>query len=36
MPLSKETKSNQKVGSPHGVVANVPDCNLVISEFKLQ
>ena len=24
-----------KVGSPHGVVANVPDCNIVLSEFEL-
>ena len=23
-------------GSPHGVVANVPDCDIVVSEFELR
>ena len=23
-------------GSPHGVVANMLDCNIIVSEFKLQ
>ena len=37
MPLNKETKSCHKewVGSC-GIVANVPDCNIVVSEFKLE
>ena len=31
----KSTKS-VKVGSPYGLVANVQDCNIVASEFKLR